>query len=87
MAYWQEAPGVVWRLKQRQFEAYELLQAAGAPVDGGGVRQLLAFLSGEGGMGKSTLIQRLLREVPGVFGFSVSSTTRPPRGADKDTNE
>jgi guanylate kinase len=39
---------------------------------------------GPSGVGKSTLIQRLLREVPGVFGFSVSSTTRPPRGAEAD---
>ena len=39
-------------LKQRQLVAFELLKD-------GGARQLLTFLSGEGGMGKSTLIRLL----------------------------
>jgi guanylate kinase len=41
-------------------------------------------ICGPSGVGKSTLIQRLLLEVPGVFGFSVSSTTRAPRKGETD---
>ncbi|XP_053323401.1 guanylate kinase isoform X3 [Spea bombifrons] len=36
-------------------------------------------LSGPSGAGKSTLLKMLLREYEGVFGFSVSHTTRQPR--------
>ncbi|XP_069815243.1 guanylate kinase isoform X2 [Dendropsophus ebraccatus] len=36
-------------------------------------------LSGPSGAGKSTLLKRLLRDYEGVFGFSVSHTTRSPR--------
>ncbi|XP_015209643.1 guanylate kinase isoform X4 [Lepisosteus oculatus] len=36
-------------------------------------------LSGPSGAGKSTLLKRLLKEYEGVFGFSVSHTTRNPR--------
>ncbi|XP_069503172.1 guanylate kinase isoform X2 [Ambystoma mexicanum] len=36
-------------------------------------------LSGPSGAGKSTLLKRLLNEFQGVFGFSVSHTTRNPR--------
>ena len=43
------------RLKAKQLHAYHMLQKAGP----GGGRQLVTFLSGEGGMGKSTLIRLL----------------------------
>ena len=43
----------------------------------------LAF-AGPSGSGKSTLITRLTQEFPGVFGFSVSHTTRDPRPGEKD---
>ncbi|KAG7455300.1 hypothetical protein MATL_G00255030 [Megalops atlanticus] len=36
-------------------------------------------LSGPSGAGKSTLLKRLMKEYEGVFGFSVSHTTRNPR--------
>ncbi|XP_056374675.1 guanylate kinase [Hyla sarda] len=36
-------------------------------------------LSGPSGAGKSTLLKKLLKEYEGVFGFSVSHTTRSPR--------
>ncbi|KAG0048579.1 hypothetical protein BGZ83_006463 [Gryganskiella cystojenkinii] len=40
-------------------------------------------ISGPSGGGKSTLIQRLFRECPSTFGFSVSHTTRDPRPGEK----
>ena len=39
---------------------------------------------GESGAGKSTLVGRLQAEFPGLFGFSVSHTTRQPRAGEKD---
>ncbi|KAG9472602.1 guanylate kinase isoform X2 [Eleutherodactylus coqui] len=36
-------------------------------------------LSGPSGAGKSTLLKKLLKDYEGVFGFSVSHTTRSPR--------
>lgn len=41
------------------------------------------IISAPSGSGKSTLVGRLLREVPGLI-FSVSFTTRAPRGAERD---
>ena len=35
-------------------------------------------------MGKSTLIKMLMEEYPDKFGFSVSHTTRAPRGQEVD---
>ena len=42
------------------------------------------MLAGPSGVGKSTLIARLLGENPGQYGFSVSTTTRPPRAGEAD---
>jgi guanylate kinase len=39
---------------------------------------------GPSGVGKSTLMGRLLQSFPGVFGFSVSHTTRAPRPGEVD---
>ena len=39
---------------------------------------------GPSGVGKGTLLGRLLREHPDRFGFSVSHTTRPPRPGEVD---
>lgn len=36
-------------------------------------------LSGPSGAGKSTVLKLLMAEYPGIFGFSVSHTTRKPR--------
>ncbi|XP_069932044.1 guanylate kinase isoform X2 [Oryctolagus cuniculus] len=41
-------------------------------------------LSGPSGAGKSTLLRRLLQEHGGVFGFSVSHTTRDPRPGEEN---
>ncbi len=41
------------------------------------------IISAPSGSGKTTLVERLLREVPGLL-FSVSYTTRPPRGQEQN---
>ncbi|XP_040040429.1 guanylate kinase 1b isoform X2 [Gasterosteus aculeatus] len=41
-------------------------------------------LSGPSGAGKSTLMKRLMRDHEGIFGFSVSHTTRNPRPGEED---
>ncbi|KAL3047837.1 hypothetical protein OYC64_021911 [Pagothenia borchgrevinki] len=40
-------------------------------------------LSGPSGAGKSTLMKRLMKEHEGIFGFSVSHTTRNPRPGEE----
>ena len=43
----------------------------------------LIIISAPSGTGKSTLISRLLAEHPELhLGFSVSATSRPPRGQE-----
>jgi hypothetical protein len=57
VATWYEGannPSKIWRLRRRQLIAYDLLKEAGD-------KQLLSFLSGEGGMGKSLLIRLLVQ--------------------------
>lgn len=44
---------------------------------------MLIVVSGPSGGGKSTLIHRVLRDVPGLR-FSVSHTTRPRRASERD---
>lgn len=41
-------------------------------------------ISGPSGVGKGTLIAKLMKEFPLMFGFSVSHTTRAPREKEKD---
>ncbi|KAJ4378241.1 guanylate kinase [Didymella sp. IMI 355093] len=41
-------------------------------------------ISGPSGAGKSTILKRLFEDYPDRFGFSVSHTTRSPRGQEKD---
>ena len=41
-------------------------------------------ISGPSGVGKGTLISKLMKEFPSTFGFSVSHTTRAPR--EKEQN-
>ena len=43
----------------------------------------LIIFSAPSGSGKSTLVQYLLTQLPG-FAFSISATSRAPRGAEKD---
>ncbi len=44
---------------------------------------VVVVVSAPSGAGKSTVVERVLSEVPGLR-FSVSHTTRPPRGGEKD---
>jgi len=44
-------------------------------------------IAGPSGVGKGTLIGRLLKEFPDRFGFSVSHTTRQPRPGEQDGRE
>jgi len=41
-------------------------------------------LAGPSGVGKSTVIKKLMARHPNVFGFSLSVTTRPPRAGEVD---
>lgn len=41
-------------------------------------------ISGPSGVGKGTLIAKLMEEFPSMFGFSVSHTTRAPRNNEKN---
>jgi guanylate kinase len=43
-------------------------------------------VSAPSGAGKSTVLSRVLRDVPGLR-FSISHTTRPPRGGEQDGRE
>ncbi len=47
------------------------------------VRPLMIVVSAPSGAGKSTLCNRLVEEFPSIV-YSVSCTTRPPRGDEKD---
>eukprot|EP00429_Kryptoperidinium_foliaceum_P008099 CAMPEP_0176024218 /NCGR_PEP_ID=MMETSP0120_2-20121206/11831_1 /TAXON_ID=160619 /ORGANISM="Kryptoperidinium foliaceum, Strain CCMP 1326" /LENGTH=672 /DNA_ID=CAMNT_0017357395 /DNA_START=9 /DNA_END=2027 /DNA_ORIENTATION=- len=42
------------------------------------------IVTGPSGVGKSTLINKLMAEFPGRFGFAVSHTTREPRPGEQD---
>jgi len=44
------------------------------------------IVSAPSGSGKTTLVERLLKEVPRLI-FSISYTTRPPRGQEQDGRE
>ena len=50
-----------------------------------GVEPVVIF--GPSGAGKSTLVKRLMSEFPGVFGLSVSHTTRGPRAGEEHGRE
>ena len=47
---------------------------------------IVFIISAPSGSGKSTLVQRVLKEVPDLT-FSVSYTTRSPRGSERDSCE
>lgn len=47
----------------------------------------LIIVSAPSGAGKSTLCQRLLKDHPKLFRFSISSTTRKPRGQEQNGRE
>ncbi|KAF6168348.1 hypothetical protein GIB67_018188 [Kingdonia uniflora] len=48
-----------------------------------GVGPQPVIISGPSGVGKGTLISKLMNEFPSMFGFSVSHTTRAPREKEK----
>ncbi|XP_026201086.1 guanylate kinase 1b [Anabas testudineus] len=56
--------------------AYTALQTMSGPRP--------VVLSGPSGVGKSTLMKKLMKDYEGVFGFSVSHTTRNPRPGEED---
>eukprot|EP00914_Ancora_sagittata_P014847 GHVO01029183.1.p1 GENE.GHVO01029183.1~~GHVO01029183.1.p1 ORF type:complete len:206 (+),score=28.76 GHVO01029183.1:71-688(+) len=47
-------------------------------------KRWLLVVVGPSGVGKGTLIERLLKEYPGKFSFSVSHTSREPRAGEKE---
>ncbi|XP_077214144.1 guanylate kinase 2-like isoform X2 [Tasmannia lanceolata] len=51
-------------------------------VKGDGPKPIV--ISGPSGVGKGTLISKLMRDFPSTFGFSVSHTTRAPRDKEMD---
>jgi len=51
---------------------------------GGGGAPVPLVICGPSGVGKGTLIGKLLQDFPGTFGFSVSHTTRAPRPGETD---
>jgi len=44
------------------------------------------IISAPSGSGKSTLVSELMKRIPDLY-FSVSYTTRPPRGQERDGHE
>ena len=53
---------------------YTLKPATPAPI----------LIAGPSGVGKGTLINKLMKDYPDSFGFSVSHTSRPPRPGEVD---
>lgn len=49
-----------------------------------GEAQIPIVISGPSGVGKGTLIAKLMEDFPSMFGFSVSHTTRAPRNNEKN---
>ena len=66
------------------------IDEAAETVELAGVGQLkrcspeLVVLCGPSGVGKGTLLEKLFKEYPGMFGFSISHTTRKPRPGEQD---
>src|SRR5256714_4765983 len=63
----------------------ELTETESSPRSSPG-RGMLIVVSSPSGGGKGTLIDRVLKTVPGVS-YSVSYTTRSPRGSEQDGRE
>lgn len=65
--------------------AYSVLRAFSGSVRGKVMTSLKPIvISGPSGSGKSTLLQKLFKEFPGCFEFSVSHTTRKPREGETE---
>ena len=80
--------GMAVRLAQSRLKSSQAKAEAAAAGDLAAAATLrgpgLVVLCGPSGVGKSTLIARLLTDYPDRFGFSVSCTTRPPRAGEQD---
>ena len=72
------------RIKSAEKKAEEEQTAAGKAAEAAKNAAGLVVLCGPSGVGKSTLIARLLQDAPTEYGFSVSCTTRPPRAGEVD---
>ncbi|CAH9068629.1 unnamed protein product [Cuscuta epithymum] len=68
------------REQQKNFETKVVAWSRG--VLGHAERPIV--ISGPSGVGKGTLISKLMEEFPSMFGFSVSHTTRAPRVKEQD---
>jgi len=76
--------GVLTKVVQANLKNREASTAGGERPMAGAAGKRLVVLCGPSGVGKSTIIGRLLAEKPDKFDFSVSSTTRPPRVGEVD---
>jgi len=72
--------GFAARLFRQQQKQREERESGAAPPP----PPLQVVLAGPSGVGRSTLVARLLQEEPGRFGFSVSTTTRAPLEGEVD---
>jgi len=70
------------RIKSQRDEQQQLAAADAAAAGSASMGTPLVVLCGPSGVGKSTLIARLLEDAPDKFGFSVSCTTRAPRAGE-----
>jgi hypothetical protein len=71
-----------YRVVTTSFSAgtFNSVQSKMAPISTA-IRPLV--ICGPSGVGKSTIVNQLLKEFPSVFGFSVSHTTRKPREGEQ----
>ncbi|RLN28652.1 guanylate kinase 1-like [Panicum miliaceum] len=67
--------------QQRKIKGTEVVSWSKGVV---GVGQKPVVISGPSGVGKGTLIAKLMKDYPSKFGFSVSHTTRSPREKEID---
>lgn len=77
-------PAALTRLPELQIRESQPLQVADVhrqPREGSGGA---CVVTGPSGVGKTTLVKRLMKDVPGRFGFSVSHTTRAPDPGEVD---
>ena len=69
-----EKPDDVFAFAEQHFSTFEGKQEGHRPI----------VISGPSGVGKGTLISRLVKDYPDAFGFSISHTTRAPRQGESD---
>ena len=75
--------GLMAKVASANFKSKQQRREAALAADAGRPPPAeLVVLCGPSGVGKSTLIGRLLAEEPHRFGFSVSCTTRPQRTSE-----